>query len=192
MVVVSGHQQLCRRLQDILPRVFGLLGSIRPDYIKYLMDFDRHYSVFKDFCAHVKSAGVFFLDTSLTHCLMVKEKTSGKYGVPKGKCLPKEIPYNCMKREFMEEVGFDCVEHGAAQLLTSLFLGRELVFFVLHSDMTSDSTFVSSSPEIERVEWVPIAELGVGKKRKFNVSASNLLLIKLRKWIERRIVVVAK
>src|SRR5437016_4734502 len=101
------------------------------------------------------SAGIILLDRSKTHCLMVKEKYSGKWGHTKGKIMEGETPLQGALRECEEEIdvtgidpSFLCCHH--------LKDGRKLHMFVQFTEWSSDQSVykLHSHNEIDEIAWV--------------------------------------
>jgi len=167
-------------------------------YQHYFDQFDMSYARFESFNASVPKCGTFFLNQSLTHCLLVREKSSGKYGIPKGKCFPNELPIDCARREFVEEVGFDFSPHGTPQYLFTHFTERPFVLFVLVSDFDIDLPLPpsdSNHPEIQSVEWMPIQYLFYASQKghkyryesyEFNASCHPAIVQRLLRWTKNK------
>ena len=83
-----------------------------------------------------KRAGAVILNNDLNKCLMVFQKSSSYWGIPKGsKLYMNEDNFVCMVREVKEEVGLD-LNHIRFEILGNLLLILKHVFIFLKSFWT--------------------------------------------------------
>lgn len=91
--------------------------------------------------------------------LMVKQKISQKWGIPKGTQEPAESTQDCMLREVKEETGLNL------SLLPHRVVGIRQVsrcYIYLIQLLCSPPKHISKdydTTEIERIEWVPVPKI---------------------------------
>lgn len=109
-------------------------------------------------------AGAVILNHNLTKCLMVYQKSSSYWGIPKGSKLDNnENEFVCMLREVQEEVGLN-FHYIKYELLGKIDIHNDSCIFVMR-------IFLNPLPiccpplednkdnhEIEKIEWVPLKE----------------------------------
>ena len=134
-------------------------------------------------------AGAFILNHSLTKCLMVFQKSSSYWGIPKGSKLDsKENEFVCMLREVKEEVGlnFNYIKY---ELLGKIDIHNDSCIFIMRiflnplpicSPPLEDN---NDNHEIEKIEWVPLKEaykrhINSITRKSFTSLKKNLMLFK--------------
>ena len=134
---------------------------------------------------HCKRAGAIILNNKLDKCLMVFQKSSSFWGIPKGsKNNKNEDNFICMIREVKEEVGLD-LNHIKFEILDSVMVHTEAYIYIIKIFL--DPLPICSPPmedgnenhEIEKVEWVGLEDAYV---RKNNYITRNALY-KLQKYL---------
>lgn len=106
------------------------------------------------------SAGVLLV--AKRHILFVKEKSSGKWGLPKGSIQSNESKAGCWKRELTEETQID-INHYPYRVIWSKTVDRYIIYTVILS--IDDKTFEkmklqeSKSEEINQVKWIKADEI---------------------------------
>lgn len=134
-----------------------------------------------------KRSGAIILNKNLTKCLMVFQKSSLFWGIPKGSKLDiYEDNFICMLREVKEEVGLD-LNHIKIDVLGSFTIHLEACIYVIKLNL--DPLPICSPPmedgnenhEIEKVEWVKLED---AYKRNTN-SITKIVLQKLKKYLEK-------
>lgn len=124
-----------------------------------------------------EKAGALILNQKLDKCLMVFQKTSSLWGLPKGGRENKESSFNCMLREVKEEVGLD-LNFLNFELLDTVKINNKSNSQVYFVKLILDPLPICSPPlengnenhEIMKIEWVPIQKI---KDRKLNSFARN-------------------
>jgi len=138
--------------------------------------------------SHYKRAGAIILNNTLDKCLMVFQKSSSYWGIPKGSKLNNnEDNFICMVREVKEEVGLD-LNHIKFEVLGNVTVHSESCIYILKIFL--DPLPICSPPledgnenhEIEKVEWV---ELDDAYSRKNNSITRNALF-KLKKCLSKK------
>jgi len=109
-------------------------------------------------------AGAIILNHNLTKCLMVFQKSSLYWGIPKGSKLDKnENEFVCMFREVQEEVGLN-FHYIKYELLGKVDIHKDSCIFIIRiflnplpicSPPLEDN---NDNHEIEKIEWVPLEE----------------------------------
>lgn len=109
--------------------------------------------------------GAFIVDRSSKNCLLVHQKRSNLWGIPKGrKDFVEEKFHDCMKREVMEEVGLD-LETIKYDQLGVISVYSKTKIFVLRLKEPGLPKFVpplengEENHEVDKIEWVPIDEV---------------------------------
>jgi predicted NUDIX family NTP pyrophosphohydrolase len=100
-------------------------------------------------------------------------KDAAAWSIPKGEFLPDEDPLLAARREFVEEIGVPAPELDYVQLGEfRQSSGKVVIAFAAESDFTvaevSSNTFpvewpprsgrIQEFPEIDRAEWMPLAD----------------------------------
>lgn len=132
-------------------------------------------------------AGALILNKNMDKCLMVFQKSSKLWGVPKGRKEDYEDNYLCMIREVKEEVGLN-LNKIKLEVLDSVFIHKKALIYIIKIFL--DPLPICSPPfedgkenhEIEKIEWVPLHE---AYTRKVNSITKNAFA-SLRKYISSR------
>lgn len=124
-----------------------------------------------------KSAGVILI--AYNHVLLVKEKSSGKWGLPKGAIEKNETSEACWQRELLEETTLDIkkypfkVTHQRARsryliYTVKMYLPRDN-FQTLKEEMDRKST-----AEIKMIRWFTMEEMKGMTHRVNDVTRSSI------------------
>lgn len=132
-----------------------------------------------------KRAGALILNYHMDKCLMVFQKSSKLWGIPKGHKEEDEDNYVCMVREVREEVGLD-LNNIKFEILDSSIINTGSFIYIIR--LFSDPLPICSPPfedgkenhEIEKVEWVKLDKAGLRK----NNSITKNALYKLRRLFD--------
>jgi len=112
----------------------------------------------------LERAGALIVNKSMSHCLMVHQKRSQLWGVPKGRKDFKEETFeDCMRREIKEEVDLKINEIPHDVLDVMSIYSKTKIYLI---QLKSDDLFECHAPledgkenhEIDVVEWVPVEE----------------------------------
>ena len=108
-----------------------------------------------------KRAGALILNDNLDKCLMVFQKSSNLWGIPKGRKEDNEDTFICMLREVREEVGLN-LNHIKIEVLETVDIHSTALIYILR-------VFLNPLPiccppfednndnhEIEKIEWVSL------------------------------------
>lgn len=106
----------------------------------------------------LRSCGACVLNSAATHCLLVKQKSTQKWGFPKGSMEPGESFNKCMRRELWEETGLNI------NAFRHRVLGRETyhkyLIYVIHMNQQVNIPFtIQDQDEIDQVEWVLLEKI---------------------------------
>lgn len=131
-----------------------------------------------------KRAGALILNSNMDKCLMVFQKSSSMWGVPKGKREDNEDSYVCMIREVKEEVGLN-LNNIKFHLLDGIMVHGESFIYIIQIFL--DPLPICSPPlengnenhEIEKIEWVKIEDAYTRK----NNSVTKNVLYKLKRYM---------
>jgi mRNA-decapping enzyme subunit 2 len=131
-----------------------------------------------------KRAGALIINSDMDKCLMVFQKSSLLWGIPKGQKEKNEDCYICMVREVKEEVGLN-LNNLKFEILESITIHDESYVYIIKIFL--DPLPICSPPfeegndnhEIEKIEWVNIED---ACKRKNN-SITKHALYKLKKYL---------
>jgi len=132
-----------------------------------------------------KRSGAIILNNDLTKCLMVFQKSSSFWGIPKGSKLNiNEDNFICMIREVKEEVGLD-LNHIKFEILGNVIVHSETYIYIIKIFL--DPLPICSPPledgeenhEIEKIEWVLLND---AYSRNTNSITRNAL-IKLKTYM---------
>jgi mRNA-decapping enzyme subunit 2 len=134
-----------------------------------------------------KRAGALILNADMDKCLMVFQKSSLLWGIPKGQKEEDEDCYICMVREVKEEVGLN-LNNLKFEILESITIHDESYVYIIK--LFLDPLPICSPPfedgndnhEIEKIEWVNLED---AYKRKNN-SITKHALHKLKKHLSFR------
>lgn len=132
-----------------------------------------------------KKSGAIILNSKLDKCLMVFQKSSSFWGIPKGSKMNKnEDNFVCMLREVKEEIGLNLLDIKFEIIGDIPFPGRTYVYVI---KVFLDPLPVFSPPlefgkenhEIGKIEWVPLKQ---AYNRKNN-SITKKSFLKLRDFL---------
>lgn len=135
-----------------------------------------------------KRAGAIILNHTLDKCLMVFQKSSSYWGIPKGSKLEKnEDNFICMIREVKEEVGLD-LNHIKFEILEKVSVHSESCIYIIKIFL--DPLPICSPPfeegnenhEIEKIEWVTLEDAYFRQ----NNSITRNALYKLKKCLSKK------
>lgn len=123
-------------------------------------------------------AGAFIIDKTEKNCLLVHQKKSNLWGIPKGrKDFLEEEFADCMKREVMEEVGIDLNRTRYDQLGIISVYSKTKIFILRLKDygmpeLTPPLEDGRENHEVDLIEWVPIDEV---LERKINSITKRVI-----------------
>ena len=131
-----------------------------------------------------KRAGALILNMDMNKCLMVFQKSSMMWGIPKGRKEDNEDNYLCMIREVKEEVGLQ-LNNIKFEILESGMVNSETYIYIIR--LLLDSLPICSPPfengddnsEIEKIEWVSIKDAYLRKNN--SVTKNTLDKLKILK-----------
>ena len=134
-----------------------------------------------------KKSGALILNTNMDKCLMVFQKKSMLWGIPKGHKEDNEDSYVCMIREVKEEVGLN-LNNIKFEILESTSVNSESFIYIIK--LLLDSLPVCSPPfengddnyEIEKIEWVTLNDAYLRNNNSVTKNALN----KLKKYLLHR------
>lgn len=122
------------------------------------------------------SAGVLLI--AKKHILLVKEKSSDKWGLPKGSIQKGETTGDCWRRELKEETQID-IDRYLYRITWSKVINRYVIYTVKLSidDKTFDQlkTQESKSEEITQVKWMEINSISRKMFAQFNSTARTAI-----------------
>ena len=102
--------------------------------------------------------GICLWNESKTKCLLVQQRSTQKWGFPKGACEVHESRLQCMKRELREETGI-ILDDLKYKTVIELKRFRYYIFFV---QLLQDETSIVIKPvdgyEIQDAQWVSCQE----------------------------------
>jgi 8-oxo-dGTP pyrophosphatase MutT (NUDIX family) len=131
----------------------------------------RHFPEKKNHRSNNLDCGVILIDKTKTQVLIIQEKASHKWGVPKGK-REESDPKKTAWRECREEIGLDLdtIEHR----IINCFQYPELKLYVVH--LTETPNIKLGRTEIASSKWVDIDQfigdynMDRNRHNKYNVS----------------------
>lgn len=142
---------------------------------------------FNHYKATTPKSGVFLLNKEKSHLLMVKERSSGKLGIPKGKADLGESLLHCAIRECEEETGINCSMYICPAPLAIIKKDRHYVVFVAPSSLEISDPLPKPShhllSEITSLVWMPVQDIQHMSKKMFNFSVNRYFLKKLKDWL---------
>lgn len=109
----------------------------------------------------INECGIILLDKTFENVLIIFQKESLKWGLPKGHLELKEktnnLYYQCAKRELLEETGIMINNHKHKKINT--FVIRDKLFYVLQ--LLKDISLYKplDTKEIGDIRWLPIKDL---------------------------------
>ena len=119
-----------------------------------------------------QKAGALILNKNLDKCLMVFQKSSSLWGLPKGGRESKESSYSCMIREVKEEVGLD-LNRVYFELLEKFKINSKSFVYFIKLNLDPLPVFYpplnngNENHEILKIEWVPINKISNKKINSF-------------------------
>lgn len=127
-------------------------------------------------------AGALIIDPTAKYCLMVHQKRSNLWGIPKGrKEYVDESNDVCMRREVLEEVGLDftIIPHKIISIMS--VYPKAKIYLIQLTDKRTIDTMSYTPPlengldnhEIDIIEWVPIYETVIRKTNSITRKALN-------------------
>jgi 8-oxo-dGTP pyrophosphatase MutT (NUDIX family) len=127
-----------------------------------------------------KKAGALILNADMDKCLMVFQKSSLLWGIPKGQLEENEDCYICMIREVKEEVGLN-LNNLKFEILESTTIHYESYIYIIK--LLLDPLPICSPPfeegndnhEIEKIEWVKLEDAYKRKNNSITVHALHKL-----------------
>ena len=103
--------------------------------------------------------GTLLLSVDKMSCLLVQQKHTGKWSVPKGSKVPNETIRDCMEREFWEETGVILKKCRYRYFSTYRHKKYHIqVLQLLHPHHTLKLQ-PRDTREIEKVEWIPLRQV---------------------------------
>ena len=116
----------------------------------------------------IKKAGAIILNNNMDKCLMVFQKNSNLWGIPKGQKEDNEDSYVCMIREVKEEVGLN-LNNIKFEILKSAIIMNESFIYIIR--LLLDSLPICSPPlennqdnyEIGKIEWIILKDAYIKK-----------------------------
>jgi len=110
-----------------------------------------------------RRAGIAILDYRSTHILLVKEKASSKWGIPKGHLKKAENSWQGALRELSEETGLILQRKSYIRKRAPLRVDNNYLYLIQlchdHHEFTPDPL------EIDEIEWRPIIDLKFDLKK---------------------------
>lgn len=125
-----------------------------------------------------KRAGALIFNKKLDKCLMVYQKSSSLWGIPKGSREGNENNFICMLREVKEEVGLD-LNQIKFDIIGNTSVYSEALIYILKIHL--DPLPICSPPleygddnhEISHIKWVNISDVFQMKKNSITRNALN-------------------
>ena len=116
----------------------------------------------------IKKAGAIILNNNMDKCLMVFQKSSNLWGIPKGQKEDNEDSYVCMIREVKEAVGLN-LNNIKFEILKSAIIMNESFIYIIR--LLLDSLPICSPPlennqdnyEIGKIEWIILKDAYIKK-----------------------------
>jgi 8-oxo-dGTP pyrophosphatase MutT (NUDIX family) len=116
----------------------------------------------------IKKAGAIILNNNMDKCLMVFQKSSNLWGIPKGQKEDNEDNYVCMIREIKEEVGLN-LNNIKFEILKSAIIMNESFIYIIR--LLLDTLPICSPPlennqdnyEIGQIEWIILKDAYIKK-----------------------------
>lgn len=104
-----------------------------------------------------RRAGIAIIDCHYNSILLVKQKASSKWGIPKGHLKQKESPWRGAIRELSEETGLVLKKNSYIHRKRPLRVDENSLYIVQLKD--EYHRFEPDCVEISKVEWRPISQL---------------------------------
>jgi ADP-ribose pyrophosphatase YjhB (NUDIX family) len=125
----------------------------------------------------LQSCGACIINEKATHCLLVKQKETQNWSLPKGSLEQGESWQQCMEREVKEETGIVIQDYHHS------VLGREIydkyLIYVIHLmdhyDIHDQLQF--DQEEIERLEWMALDQVNDLQLNRVTANILNKILI---------------
>jgi len=125
-----------------------------------------------------KRAGALIFNKNLNKCLMVYQKNSSLWGIPKGSREKNENNFICMLREVKEEVGLD-LNQIKFDIIGNTSVFSEALIYILKIHL--DPLPICSPPlengndnhEISQVKWINTSDVFRMKKNSITRNALN-------------------
>lgn len=111
-----------------------------------------------------RSAGIAIIDCHCTNILLVKEKASSKWGLPKGHLKKYENAWRGALRELAEETGLKLRRNTYFWKRRPFRLDNNLLYIIQLKD--EYHTFKPDIFEISEVQWRPIYKLRYDSRKK--------------------------
>ncbi len=128
-----------------------------------------------------KRAGALILNNNMDKCLMVFQKSSRLWGIPKGHKEKNEDSYVCMIREVREEVGlnlnnikFEILKSGMVQTGSFIYIIR--LYLNILPICSPPFENGKDNHEIEKIEWVNLDKAITRKNNSVTKNALRSLL----------------
>ena len=119
--------------------------------------------------------GAIILNPDLTKFIIVHQRVSNKWGLPKGHMTIKELKDNdkisCAVREAKEETGLELIKNENCVIIGKVNMNSKL-FFVFHLLFDTNNFSPIDTNEISYVKWIKIAD--VNNFIQFNNSNRSL------------------
>lgn len=137
----------------------------------------RHFPEKKNHRSNNQDCGVILIDKTKTQVLIIREKASHKWGVPKGK-KEESDPKKTAWRECKEEIGLDLDTTKHQVINCFQYHNPELRLYVVH--LTETPSIKLERSEIACSKWINIGQLiqdcELDRRRsKYNVSIHKSL-----------------
>jgi 8-oxo-dGTP pyrophosphatase MutT (NUDIX family) len=135
-----------------------------------------------------EKAGALILNTKMNRCLMVYQKSSSLWGIPKGRREGNEDSYSCMIREVKEEIGLD-LHTLRIKIIDKVRIHDKAIIYIIKLYLyplpicSPPYEEGNENHEIEKIEWVPLDK---AYKRKNN-SVTNNTFYRLKSILKKNI-----
>lgn len=109
-----------------------------------------------DDCSPINCCGTLLLSPDKTHCLLVLQKETQKWSLPKGSINEGEEFSTCMQRELLEETGVDLSQ--CRYRFHAMYRYRRYVVQIIQLLQPMDTLPLKTndSNEIDRVAWIAL------------------------------------
>jgi ADP-ribose pyrophosphatase YjhB (NUDIX family) len=124
-----------------------------------------------------KLGGGVIMNSELTKILLVRNKTSKKWGIPKGGIEEGESDFDGALREISEETGLTIHAAGGIKMAPCITL-RSAKIFLFCFPMQAIKTNPIDTNEIDQVEWFPITNIHPND-RKFTTLLRDLIRFRM-------------
>lgn len=126
----------------------------------------------------VKSAGAIIMSADKTHCLLVRQRETQKWGFPKGTCMEGETLENCMYREVSEETGIDLHKYRFFQNGIHKWKRYSLFSILLIDDFNTIELNIHDNNEIDDIRWIQLDKIKQVNLNKVTSSILRTMLFK--------------